>query len=67
MIFFFILLYYLNTEEKIYRSEDTSVDNEMDIQNVGSIQLYRQSFSIPLHLLKLKVGAAVMRNIYPLP
>ena len=22
----------LNTEEKIYRSEDTSVDNEMDIQ-----------------------------------
>ena len=55
----------LNTEEKIYRSEDTSVNNEMDIQT--SVYNSIDSPSIPLHLLKLKVGAVVMvmRNIYP--
>ncbi|XP_076037449.1 ATP-dependent DNA helicase Pif1-like [Oratosquilla oratoria] len=55
----------LNTEAKIYRSEDTSVDNEMDIQT--SVYNSINSPSIPLHELKMKIGAVVMvmKNICP--
>ncbi|XP_076061287.1 uncharacterized protein LOC143037062 [Oratosquilla oratoria] len=55
----------LNTEAKIYRSEDTPVDNEMDIQT--SVYNSINSPSIPLHELKMKIGAVVMvmRNICP--
>ncbi|XP_076037353.1 ATP-dependent DNA helicase Pif1-like [Oratosquilla oratoria] len=55
----------LNTEEKVYRSEDTSIDNEMDIQT--SVYNSINSPSVPLHELKLKIGAVVMvmRNICP--
>ncbi|XP_076069747.1 uncharacterized protein LOC143041623 [Oratosquilla oratoria] len=55
----------LKENEVVYRSEDTSVDNEMDIQT--SVYNALNSPSIPLHELKLKVGAVIMvlRNICP--
>ncbi|XP_076056347.1 uncharacterized protein LOC143034296 [Oratosquilla oratoria] len=55
----------LKENEVVYRSEDTSVDNEMDIQS--SVYNALNSPSIPLHELKLKVGAVIMvlRNICP--
>ena len=55
----------LITEEKIYLSEDVSVDNELDIQT--SVYNSINSPSIPPHELKMKVGVIVMvmRNICP--
>ncbi|XP_076038383.1 ATP-dependent DNA helicase Pif1-like [Oratosquilla oratoria] len=55
----------LKNEEFVYRSEDKSIDNEMDIQT--SVYNSINSPSIPLHELKLKIGAVVMvlRNICP--
>ncbi|XP_076060335.1 ATP-dependent DNA helicase Pif1-like [Oratosquilla oratoria] len=55
----------LKNEEFVYRSEDKSIDNEMDIQT--SVYKSINSPSIPLHELKLKIGAVVMvlRNICP--
>ncbi|XP_076044688.1 uncharacterized protein LOC143027303 [Oratosquilla oratoria] len=51
--------------EKVYRSEDTSVDNDMDVQT--SVYNSMTSPSLPLHQLRLKIGSIIMviRNICP--
>ncbi|XP_076067746.1 ATP-dependent DNA helicase Pif1-like [Oratosquilla oratoria] len=51
--------------EKVYRSEDTSIDNDMDVQT--SVYNSMTSPSLPLHDLRLKIGSIIMviRNICP--